>query len=215
MSKPVAAGVRAGPDVDRGPWAALRRFARPRVKAEKCDLCGARLAAEHPHLVAMHTRRLLCCCEACAVLFSGQQSAAYRRVPQRVEYLPDFRVTDVQWESLLIPINLAFFFYSTPAARELAVYPSPAGPTESLLGLEAWHTLVDENPVLRELEPDVEALLVNRMWHAHDCFRVPIDECYRLVGLIRLHWRGLSGGSEVWAAVGQFFTHLKERSCST
>ena len=30
---------------------------------------------------------------------------------------------------------------------------------------------------------------------------VPIDECYRLVGLIRMHWRGLSGGTEVWKEI--------------
>ena len=44
-------------------------------------------------------------------------------------------------------------------------------------------------------EPDVEALLVNRVGAVREYFIVPIDECYKLVGLIRLHWRGLSGGA--------------------
>ena len=72
-------------------------------------------------------------------------------------------MTDAQWEALHLPINLAFFFQSTRAGRVVAVYPSPAGGTESLLTLETWNRLEEENPVLRELEPDVEALLVNRV----------------------------------------------------
>ena len=70
-----------------------------------------------------------------------------------------------------------------------------------------------DNPILAELEPDVEALLVNRLAHGQRCYRVPIDECYRLVGLIRLHWRGLSGGSELWEEVDKFFANLDEKSC--
>jgi len=63
-------------------------------------------------------------------------------------------------------------------------------------------------------------LLVNRVGHVRgaapaEYYLVPIDECYKLVGLIRANWRGLSGGSEVWEKVGQFFTRLKERSRST
>jgi hypothetical protein len=66
------------------------------------------------------------------------------------------------------------------------------------------------------MEPDVEALLVNRIDLKREggvaqYFVVPIGECYRLVGLIRLHWRGLSGGAEVWSAIQQFFGDLKSR----
>ena len=45
-----------------------------------------------------------------------------------------------------------------------------------------------------------------------DHFIVPIDECYRLVGIIRLHWRGLSGGREVWGEIDSFFAGLKARA---
>ncbi len=45
--------------------------------------------------------------------------------------------------------------------------------------------------MLAELEPDVEALLVNRMNGERAYYRTPIDECFKLVGLIRAHWRGL------------------------
>jgi hypothetical protein len=183
-----------------------------RAPAERCDLCGAALAPEHSHLMEPATRRLVCSCDACAILFSGRKDGRYRRVPRSVRLLSDFRLTDAQWEELHIPINLAFFFHSTPAGRVVAVYPSPAGAMESLLTLEAWQALREENPVLGELEPDVEALLVNRVGPAQEHFRVPIDECYKLVGLLRAHWRGLSGGPEVWGEIGRFFASLKERS---
>jgi hypothetical protein len=191
----------------------LRRFVRPRaVAAERCDLCGAELAAEHQHLFEPPTRQLFCSCEACAILFSGQTETKYRRVPRRVRYLADFRLSDAQWESLLIPIGMAFFFHSSPAGKTLALYPSPAGATESLLDLSAWAEVLEENPVLRELEPDVEALLVNRVRGANDYYLAPIDECFKLVGLIRAGWRGLSGGTEVWQAIEEFFAELKGKS---
>ena len=43
-------------------------------------------------------------------------------------------------------------------------------------------------------------------------FIVPIDACYELVGLIRLKWRGLSGGEEVWKAIEEFFERLRSRA---
>ena len=60
-------------------------------------------------------------------------------------------------------------------------------------------------------------LLVNRVGMARGCtpaeyYLVPIDECYKLVGLIRTHWRGLSGGTEVWREIGAFFAALKQRA---
>jgi hypothetical protein len=41
---------------------------------------------------------------------------------------------------------------------------------------------------------------------------VPIDDCYDLVGLLRMHWKGLSGGQEVWAEIGGFFERLGRRA---
>ncbi len=196
----------------RNPFEALRRFTRPRAAVEQCELCSAVLAPEHPHLLDLTSRQLLCACGACAILFSGQQAGRYRQVPRRIQPLPDFRMTDAQWEALLIPIGLAFFFYRTSPGKVVALYPSPAGATESLLPLEAWEELAAENSVLRELEPDVEALLVNRVGQAREHYRVPIDECFRLVGLIRTTWRGLSGGPEVWGVIAQFFASLNERA---
>jgi hypothetical protein len=202
------------PDVGLGrtALASLRRFARPQVVRERCALCDAELAVEHAHLVEPSSRRLSCACDACALLFSGQGETRYRRVPRRVRFLTDFHLTDEAWESLHLPINLVFFLHSTSAGRVIALYPSPAGATESLVALETWEALTAINPVLREFEPDVEALLVNRVGDAREIYRVGIDECYKLVGLIRTHWRGFSGGPSMEDAIGRFFAGLKERS---
>ena len=195
--------------------AALRQFVRPRsAVAERCDLCGVELAAEHRHLIEPSSRQIACACDPCAILFGNQRGAKYRRVPRRVRYLPDFRLDDAQWEGLMLPIGLAFFFRSSAAGKTVAFYPSPAGATESLLDLESWGEIVRDNPALGEMERDVEALLVNRIGAEREYYLAPIDECYKLVGLIRTNWRGLSGGAEVWAEIAQFFDALKERSKS-
>jgi hypothetical protein len=194
-------------------WVALRRFVRPRTEGERCELCSDRLAAEHRHLVEPTTRRVLCVCEPCGILFSRRAEMKYRRVPQRFKFLRDFRLSDMQWNALRIPIGLAFFFYSSPKGRVVAMYPSPAGPTESLLDLDAWDEVVEANPLLSSLEADTEALLANRMGEAREHYVVPIDACYRLVGLLRTHWQGFSGGTEVWKAIGEFFEDLRKRTC--
>jgi hypothetical protein len=198
-------------------FATLRQFTRSPRPLERCELCSAGLAHEHPHLVEPISRQIICACEACATLFDGMAGSKYRRVSRRVQFLADFKMTDAQWESLLIPINMAFFFHSSVEGKIVSLYPSPAGAVESLLPLDAWGETVLENPVLRHLRPDIEALLVNRVGHAHgwsasECYIAPLDDCYRLVGVIRANWKGLSGGSEVWAEIGRFFTELKSRA---
>jgi hypothetical protein len=196
------------------PLSSLRSFVRKGPAEEHCELCGRVLAHEHQHLIDPKSRKLTCACDACAILFDNPQSAKYRRVPRRIELLPDFKLSDAQWESLHLPINLAFFYQSSVAERVIAMFPSPAGATESLLTFESWQELVAENPVLSELAPDVEALLVNRVGSLREYTRAPIDECFKLVGLIRTHWRGLSGGTEVWKEIARFSASLRERSVS-
>jgi hypothetical protein len=198
------------------PFGALRQFIRRKRDVQRCELCSAEVAADHPHLIEPGTRKLLCACNACAILFSGM-GTKYKRVPRRVLALADFRLSDGQWDSLMVPISMAFFFRSTPDARVVAFYPSPAGATESLLPLETWKDIEEANPLLKEMEADVEALLVNRVGHvrgftAPEYYVLPIDGCYKLVGLIRANWRGLSGGVEVWQEIGHFFDGLKHRA---
>jgi Family of unknown function (DUF5947) len=198
-------------------FATLRQFARPRPPAERCELCSAGLAHEHPHLVDLASRQIVCACDACATLFDGMAGGKFKRVARRAQLLANFHMTDAQWENLMIPINMAFFFRSSLEDRIVTLYPSPAGAVESLLPLDAWNEIVEENPALVHLRPDIEALLANRVGHAQELSRAeyyiaPIDECYRLVGLIRGNWKGLSGGAEVWTEIGRFFSDLRSRA---
>ncbi|HEY6377953.1 MAG TPA: DUF5947 family protein [Candidatus Dormibacteraeota bacterium] len=196
------------------PLAALRRFTREREPAERCELCSAPLAPHprHEHLLDPAARALACACTPCALLFPPEAEKRYRRVSRRLFWLEDFTLSDAQWEALALPVGMAFLHTSSPSAEVHAYYPSPAGATESLLTLEGWGELVSANPVLERMAPDVEALLVNRVRGARDHFLAPIDRCYELVGLIRLRWRGLSGGTEMWAAVDAFFADLRDHA---
>jgi hypothetical protein len=194
------------------PFSALRQFLPKKKNVERCELCSAELFSDHPHLVEPSSRQLVCSCNACAILFSSKEDARFRRVPRTIRYLSNFQMTDAEWESLRIPINMAFFFYSTPTGKVVAQYPSPAGATESLLSLETWEEVAQRNPVLKKIEADVEALLVYRIGQERENYVVPIDECYKLVGIIRMNWKGLSGGQEVWEEIRKFFSSLKDRS---
>lgn len=197
----------------RGSLAALRQFVRkPSEREELCELCATPLAPAHNHLLELDKRRVTCTCDACAILFDGHTRQRYRRIPRDVRLLRDFELDDQQWDSLLIPIKLAFFAHSSATGRVVAQYPSPGGAMESSLDLDYWDAIVERNPVLKKLEPDVEALLVNRISNPPRYYRAPIDQCFRLVGLIRTHWRGLSGGSEVWNEIDRFFDELKQAS---
>ncbi len=194
-----------------------RRAAQEREEAlEHCDLCSAPIAPEHRHLLDVGTRELMCACRPCSLLFDRAAAGAggrhYRLVPDRRLRIDDLELDDVAWADLRLPVELAFFFHSTPAERVQAFYPSPMGATESLLGLDAWRSLEDANPVLTTLEPDVEALLVHRARGERRHHLVPISDCYELSGLIRTRWRGLTGGREVWAEISRFYDALDGRA---
>ncbi len=178
-------------------------------------MCSKELMVSHQHLLEPQSRKLVCACDACAILFCNH--TRYKRVPRHIRFLPDFHMTDGQWDALMMPINMAFFFRSTPQNRVIALYPSPAGAMESLLSFDSWGEIELGNPALLDMEADVEALLVNRIGHSRgfsrpEYYLVPIDECFKLTGLIRSRWQGLSGGTEVWAETGQFFASLQARS---
>jgi hypothetical protein len=203
-------------------FSSLRRFAeeagesaaREQVAEEVCELCSEPIPTEHRHLLNISTREVLCACRACSILFHEEAASEgrYRLIPDRRLFLEGFALSDAEWESLCIPVDMAFFFHSAPAGRVVAFYPSPMGPTESLLRLETWEELERRNPVLAEMERDVEALLVNRVRGAREHFLVPMDVCYRLVGIIRTRWRGFTGGREVWEEIERFFEELRASS---
>lgn len=179
-----------------------------------CDLCAESLAAPHRHLLDLETRGLMCACRACALLFDRDAAGGghYRLLPERRRLVEDFELDDALWDELLIPVDMAFFYRDSRAGRVVAMYPGPMGATESQLTLDAWGELEAGNPVLRELDADVEALLVNRARGAREHFLVPLDACFELVGLMRTRWKGLGGGKELWAALDQFFEDLRRHA---
>ena len=193
---------------------AQRSRALQRETQEHCELCGEPIPAQHRHVLDLSSGDLRCACRPCALLFDrpGAGGGHYRLVPERRLRLTGFELSDPLWEELRIPVDMAFFFHSTRAERVVAFYPGPMGATESLLELAAWEAIEGANPVLGDMEPDVEALLVNRARGARECWLVPIDDCYGLVGLIRTRWKGLTGGKDVWEEIGRYFAALDRRS---
>jgi len=179
--------------------AALRQFVRARDAAERCDGCGAALPNVHAHQFEPGRRQVRCACAQCAAT-----EGTWIEIPRTVRSIAGFQITDWQWEEMAIPISLAFFSYCSPAQRVLVFYPGPAGAAQSTMYSGSW-----ELPSMRQ---DVEALLANRVGSVCEYFVVPIDECYRLVGLIRIHWRGLSGGALVWGEIARFFDDLRSRA---
>jgi hypothetical protein len=207
---------RVAPAQDAG--GALRILQRIRQPAprprpgEVCELCGEPVPDQHSHLVDLTTRSLQCTCRPCALLFTnpGAAGGRFRPVPERYRTLPDLVVAPGQWDQFQIPVSVAFFFFNSQLGRIAAFYPSPAGATESLLPLDIWEELVAANPILADLEPDVEALLarVDR----GEYFLVPIDACYELVGHLRQLWRGFDGGQQAKAALDAFFDRIRAKA---
>lgn len=199
----------------------LRRFAQ-RVQLaseeseEQCELCSQPIAPQHRHLLETTSGELICVCMACSILFDRKAASLgqYRLVPDRRLFLETFQLADHLWAGLRIPVDVAYFVESSTMDRVVAYYPSPLGPTESALHLAAWQQLLQDNPSLQEMAPDVEALLVNRARGAREHYRVPISDCYRLAGLLRSNWRGINGGDDVWQQIEHFFQELRQ-TCRT
>jgi hypothetical protein len=173
---------------------------------EHCDLCGVTLPEDHRHLLDLAERRLVCSCEACWAMRSGEGD--YRPTGNRTVWLPDLDLPDDLWAGFQIPIGLAFFMQSTVTSCVVAMYPSPAGATESELHFESWSRMCELNPVLADLEPDIEGLIVNRLSEPPMYVIAPIDRCYGLTGAIKATWDGISGGAGVDRAVTRFFDQL-------
>jgi len=197
--------------------AGLRRFARqaPRGPAApvrdgeggRCELCPISLADSHKHLLDLQERRIVCVCPSCWSMRSGE--ARYRPTGSRTLWLDGLALSDELWASFQIPIGLAFFVHSSETGNVVGLYPSPAGATECALDLDAWQRLVAINPVLEDLDPDAEALIVNRLGRPHRHAIAPLDDCYRLVGIVKSTWEGIAGGTAMEAAVQGYFDGLQ------
>lgn len=189
---------------------ALRRFVSPPV--ERCEFCRVKIAEDHAHLIEPASRRVLCACPHCAEHVAAQNGRSCRRVQPRQVMLRNFNLTDSEWAAFQIPIDLAFIVQIETQDTPLALYPGPAGATESWLNRDVWSDLTAKNPVLSEFSDDIEALLINRTKGRREYYRVSVDHCYALIGLMRKHWRGLSGGAEAWQAIDNYFERLARAS---
>lgn len=190
------------------PVASAPRARPPEV--EICDLCGVTIGEDHRHLLHLTERRIVCACEACWAMRAGEGD--YRPTGNRTLWLPDLDIPDELWAAFQIPIGLAFFMRSTVTECVVAMYPSPAGATESELHFESWDRMVALNPVLAEMEPDIEGLIVNRLADPPVYVVAPIDRCYALTGAIKASWEGISGGTGVERAVAAFFEALRAQA---
>lgn len=213
----------------------LRRFAVPPGTAagrsgaaaeERCEMCGERVPERHAHLVDTERRSIGCACTACGLLFT-RPGGRYRTVPDRVRHDPAAPLTAAEWAGLAIPVGIAFFFVNSALGHVVASYPSPGGVTECELDLAGWDRLAAAHPLLREVEPDVEAILVvagsprlagaapgpRGAEPAHlEAFLIPIDACYSLAGALRLHWRGFDGGAEAQRILTDFLADIRQRA---
>ncbi|MGE7433842.1 DUF5947 family protein [Kitasatospora sp. NPDC001175] len=201
--------------ISRPGSALLRRLREPAPpQPERCGFCGVRLPSGHRHVVDTDDRALACTCPACAMLFEtpGAAEGRYRKVPDRYLMDPAHELGRSDWESLQIPVSTAFFFRNTALRRLIALYPSPAGPTESELDPQTWEFTLGRTRLAGLLEPDVEALLLRRTTEGLQYFLVPIDVCYELVGRMRLHWQGFDGGSRARAELDSFFARVEQRA---
>lgn len=181
---------------------------------ERCDLCGEAIPLVHRHLLEVPSRQVLCVCRACTILFNRREASQgqYRLIPERRLALSSELIDDSQWAAFRIPVRMAFFVRDDTSGQAQSFYPSPLGAVESRLSPAAWTSLIDHSPILSTLESEVEALLVNRTLGESRNFLVPIDDCFRLVGIVRVNWRGLSGGQIVWREVDSFFAALREQT---
>jgi hypothetical protein len=174
---------------------------------ERCDLCGLGIPERHRHVLDREQADLLCTCQACTLLFTREAAGRghYRLVPDtRV------RLADVP-SDLGVPVGLAFVVPHEDG-QVVAHYPSPMGTTQHTVEPATWAAVVARCPELAGMAPEVQALLVNTARGAREHWLVPIDDCYRLVAVVRREWRGLSGGSRVWPEIAQFFDRLATTS---
>ena len=162
------------PDRDH-PWlrsgfGALRQFTRSRsavrAPSNAASCAVPSLHHDHPHLVELAKRQTPLRLRRLRHPLQRTGDARYKRVSRSSRFLPNFQMTDGQWDSLMIPINMAFLFHTSLENRVVALYPSPPVQPNP-----CCHSSLDGNRRAKPgtastWKPDVEALLVNRVGHA-------------------------------------------------
>jgi hypothetical protein len=194
----------------------LRRLAeqareRTEARLERCELCSEPIPPEHRHVLDLSTGELRCSCRACALLFDreGSRAGHFKTVGDRRLSLDGFVLDDERWAQIGIPVDIAFFVRSSLDGRVRARYPSPAGATAAGADATPWLAAVEaDNPALAAMADDTEALLVDRVRGRRRQWIVPLDDAYRLVALVRTHWRGITGGTQMWRELDSFYDEL-------
>lgn len=183
---------------------------RPPAPPERCELCSEPLPETHRHLLDLATGAPACACRACTILFDQQAAGGkrYRLLRERRTRLGGCTIDESLWAGLGVPVDLAFFVREEASGEVTAGYPSPLGTTRSTVNPKTWNDVTQLHPALSDLADDVEALLVHRKGGTDRHWIVPVDDCYRLVAVVRSYWQGFTGGPEVWEQVEQFFTEL-------
>ena len=186
-----------------------RAVTRRTQDVERCGLCAAPVAAKHRHVLDGQDGPLLCACSACVLLFDQDAAGGgrYRLVPTG-----RIRLANASVDALNVPVGLAFFVKQDDG-RVLAHYPSPLGTTETEIDLQAWRGVERGSPPLLAMRPRVEALLVrsSTVRGREEQWILPVDDCFRLVAVIREHWTGMAGGSVLWREVARFFAEFDGR----
>jgi hypothetical protein len=193
----------------------LTQPAQPEPAAvEKCELCANEIPAAHSHVADLEHSSLMCACRACYLLFTHSQAGRgkYRAIPDRYLTDPAHPLSVPEWDTLEVPVGLAFFMNDSGQGNIIGFYPSPAGATQCELDLQAWQLLADDHPLLSAMTPDVEAVLISRSESAVEYFVVPIDACYELAGRMRLLWRGFDGGEQAKASIADFLAEVRGRA---
>ena len=190
--------------------AKLRSFVTGMPVAE-CELCARVLEGEQEQLLEPDARRVFRACLACAQLLAQEQrqlGARYLRVQRRAARLPQLYFDDVTWAELSVPVGLAFFTMRSRTGEVVATFPGRAGLIETFVPLKAWSDLERKFPALKDIAPEVEALLVRRTLRHQDYFQVSIDHCYELSALLRSAEAPLS--SPELGTVQAFFERLDD-----
>lgn len=190
--------------------------------SERCDFCASEIKGEHRHLIEPGSKSVACACNICVLTSSSlrkitsQGAFHYKIIPELYSVVSDFVMPEEVWASLSIPVDMAFFVYSSTKEDLEVFFPSPLGPIQSELSQHSKSLLKTMNPIIKVLSHednrDALALLVNRTETSSEYFLIPIDQCYKLIGLMRKNWRGFGGGKEMHVMIAQFFQELRSKS---
>ena len=138
------------------------------ARAERCELCSLEICAPTIRTVRSDGPQagvLVRCLRV--VVQRTQLMPGSSGCRDEIRLLSEFHMTDAQWDGLMVPINMAFFFRSSPEQGWWRHVPQSGGRH----GVAAFAGGVERNcatriPNSKKMEPDVEALLVNRIGHA-------------------------------------------------